>query len=178
MAVKKEKVFTIGHSTRELKEFIELLKHYEVAHLVDVRSIPRSRHTPQFNRERLYKALKKVHIKYTFMKGLGGLRHPRSDSINTAWRNASFRGYADYMQTKEFEKNLHRLINYAKAKQTAIMCAEALPWRCHRSLIGDALLVNHIIVEDLFSKTVKKRHKRTPWAKVRKGVVTYPEAAK
>ena len=174
MKSKKLRIFTIGHSTHELKEFVELLKHYTVTRLIDVRSIPRSHHNPQFNKERLSKALRKAHIKYTHMKGLGGLRHAKANSINTAWRNASFRGYADYMQTKEFEENIQRLINYAKKDQTVILCAEALPWRCHRSLIGDALLIRKIIVEDLFSMTVKKRHKRTPWAKVRKTLITYP----
>ena len=166
---------TIGHSTHSLKEFIALLKQYEVTHLVDVRTIARSAYNPQFNESRLRTALRKQHIKYTHLSGLGGLRHPLADSINKGWLNASFRGYADYMQTEEFSKNIEVLIEWAHEGQIAIMCAEAVPWRCHRSLIGDALLVRKIPVEDIFSLTSKKPHTLTPFAKVRGKKITYPE---
>ena len=132
-------VLTVGHSTRSQEDFIALLQAHAVKRLVDVRSIPRSRHNPQFNRDRIASALRRAGISYLHMKDLGGLRHPRSDSPNTAWRNASFRGFADYMQTRKFAGSLRKLMKMAKTKRTAIMCAEAVPWRCHRSLIGDAL---------------------------------------
>src|ERR1700751_4108398 len=132
-------VLTVGHSTRPLGEFIELLRAHGVTRVVDVRTVPRSARTPQFNKTSLPRSLKQAGIGYVHMPGLGGLRHPRRDSINTGWRNASFRGYADYMQTAEFENNLGRLIEIARLDQSATMCAEAVPWRCHRSLIADAL---------------------------------------
>lgn len=131
-------VFTVGHSTRTRNDFIELLRAHDVRQLMDVRTIPRSRHNPQFNREVLSRALRRSGIGYRHMKGLGGLRHSRPDSINTAWRNKSFRGYADYMQTSDFRSALRKLIAIARKKRLALMCAEAVPWRCHRSLIGDA----------------------------------------
>lgn len=171
---KQSCIFTIGHSTRILKDFIALLKHYGITRLCDVRTIPKSRHNPQFNEEHLKAALKKERIKYTWMKGLGGLRHAKSDSINTGWHNASFRGYADYMQTSDFKKNIDTLIDHAKKDVVVIMCAEAVPWRCHRSLIGDALLVRKIEVEDIFSETNVRSHELTTFAKVRGTKVTYP----
>ena len=144
-------VMTIGHSTRPIKEFIHLLKAHQVKRLVDVRTIPRSRHNPQFNRSELSAALHSARLHYKYMRGLGGLRHARPDSINTAWHNASFRGFADYMQTPEFGKNLDDLITFAKSERIAIMCAEAVPWRCHRSLIADALLARGIEVLEITS---------------------------
>jgi uncharacterized protein (DUF488 family) len=167
-------VWTIGHSTRTLDEFMGLLKAHRLQRLVDVRTVPRSRHNPQFNKSTLPAALRSAGIKYTHMPGLGGLRHARPDSRNTAWRNLSFRGYADYMQTADFVEALDRLIELAKKERVAIMCAEAVPWRCHRSLVADALLVRGIPAEEIVSATRTSTHKLTPWAKVRGKRVTYP----
>ena len=131
-------VYTVGHSTRTLEEFIAILKSYNLILLVDVRTVPRSRHNPQFNKETLPASLKSQCIKYIHMQEIGGLRRPKHDSINLAWKNKSFRGYADYMQTKEFTDSLLKIIALARENCLALMCAEALPWRCHRSLISDA----------------------------------------
>lgn len=169
-------VFTIGHSTRELAEFIHLLKAYGVTKIADVRTVPRSRHNPQFNRETLSDALKIASIGYVHFQGLGGLRHARVDSINMAWRNASFRGFADHMQTDEFAENLERLIDLAKEEHIALMCAEAVPWRCHRSLIADALTVRGIPVEHIMSTAHHQPHTLTPWARVDGRRITYPAA--
>jgi uncharacterized protein (DUF488 family) len=165
---------TIGHSTRPIKDFIGLLKAHQVKRLVDVRTIPRSRHNPQFNRSDLSKALHSARLHYTWMCGLGGLRHAHPDSINTAWHNASFRGYADYMQTPDFRINLAKLIASAKTEQVAIMCAEAVPWRCHRSLIADALLARGIEAYEITSATQTRPHKLTPWGRISGKQVTYP----
>ena len=170
----KPLIFTIGHSTRPLEEFITLLQAHGVKQLVDVRTIPRSRYNPQFNRDTLPAALRSVRIGYRHMKGLGGLRHPRKDSPNAGWRNAGFRGFADYMQTDEFEENLRKLIVSAGKKQIAIMCAEAVPWRCHRSLISDALTVRRIPVEHITSRTRRQPHKLTPFANVESHCISYP----
>lgn len=170
----KEKIYTIGHSTRSLKEFIDLLEKYKIEHLIDVRTIPYSFYNPQFNKELFQKNLKKHKIKYTHMKGLGGLRHAKKDSKNMGWKNASFRGYADYMQTKLFKKNIDRLIEYGLKKKVAIMCAEALPWKCHRSLISDFLIMKKVVVEDIFSLTTAKPHHLTPWAKKENNTLYYP----
>ncbi len=167
-------ILTVGHSTRTLDEFIALLRAHEVTRVVDVRTVPRSRHNPQFNKDSLPDSLSKAGLGYIHMPGLGGLRHARPDSLNAGWRNASFRGYADYMQTPEFEENLERLIELAKKDRIAIMCAEAVPWRCHRSLIGDALTVRGIRAEDIMSLTRRQVHALTPFANVRGTTVTYP----
>jgi|CZKV01.1.fsa_nt_gi uncharacterized protein (DUF488 family) len=167
-------VLTIGHSTRTLEEFISLLKTHSVTRVVDVRTVPRSRHNPQFNKDSLPEELRKVGLGYVHLPGLGGLRHAKGDSLNLGWRNASFRGYADYMQTPEFEESLDELIQLAKQDRIAIMCAEAVPWRCHRSLIADALLVRGIRVEDIMSPTSRMVHALTPFAKVRGTTITYP----
>ncbi|MBZ5538054.1 MAG: DUF488 domain-containing protein [Acidobacteriia bacterium] len=167
-------VLTIGHSTRTVEELIQLLEGQDVRRLVDVRTIPRSRHNPQFNAEELASALKAARIGYLHKAGLGGLRHPHKDSINTGWRNLSFRGYADYMQSDEFRKNLEELIDLAQQERIAVMCAEALPWRCHRSLIGDALVVRGIRVEDILGKGQTHPHTLTPWAQVEGVQITYP----
>jgi uncharacterized protein (DUF488 family) len=168
------RIFTIGHSTRPIEDFLNILKHYAITELVDVRTIPKSRHNPQFNGPELAHVLRNHHIGYRHQKNLGGLRHAYADSINTAWRNASFRGYADYMQTEEFKEGIEELIRIAQEKITVIMCSEAVPWRCHRSLIGDALLVRGIEVEDIYSITSVKPHKLTPWANVQETTITYP----
>lgn len=171
---KKICIFTIGHSTRSIEDFLEIIKHYKINELIDIRTIPKSRHNPQFNGPELAQALRNHHINYRHQKNLGGLRHPHVNSINMAWKNLSFRGYADYMQTKEFKDGLAELITIASKKTVVIMCAEAVPWRCHRSLIGDALLAHSIEVEDIFSITLIKPHKLTPWAQVDGTNITYP----
>jgi uncharacterized protein (DUF488 family) len=167
-------VLTIGHSTRTLEEFIGLLQAHAVSHVVDVRTVPRSRHNPQFNKDSLPDQLKKSGVGYVHMPGLGGLRHAKRDSPNLGWRNASFRGYADYMQTSECAESLEELIQLASECRIALMCAEAMPWRCHRSLIADALTVRGIRTEDIMSATRRQIHTLTPFAKVRGTAVTYP----
>jgi uncharacterized protein (DUF488 family) len=171
-------VYTVGHSTRPIDDFIALLKAHGVQGLVDVRTMPRSRHNPQFNSEALSTSLHAVGIHYTHMAGLGGLRRPRPDSINTGWRNTSFRGYADYMQTTEFEANLNVLVELANKEPVAIMCAEAVPWRCHRSLVADALLARGIEVREIASATQARPHRLTPWAQVTGTRVIYPTPTK
>jgi uncharacterized protein (DUF488 family) len=167
-------IFTIGHSTRPIDVFIRLLKAHGVQRVIDVRTIPRSRHNPQFNRVQLSPALHRARIHYTHMPGLGGLRHSRADSANTAWRNASFRGYADYMQTLEFADSLARCIDLAKQERVALMCAESVPWRCHRSLIADALLARGIETSEIASAVRTRPHELTPWVRVQGTQVTYP----
>lgn len=167
-------VLTIGHSTRTLEEFISLLQAHGATCVVDVRTVPRSRHNPQFNKASLPEELKKAGLGYVHLPGLGGLRHTKPDSLNLGWRNASFRGFADYMQTPEFERSLDELIQLTKQDRVALMCAEAVPWRCHRSLIADALLVRGIRAEDIMSPTRRQAHKLTPFAKVRGTTISYP----
>jgi uncharacterized protein (DUF488 family) len=169
-------IFTIGHSTRPVEEFIEILDIFKIRELVDVRTIPRSGHNPQFNSDALQERLRHAHIGYLHMTGLGGLRHAKKDSPNRAWRNASFRGFADYMQTEEFEGSLEKLILIAEKKSTAIMCAEAVPWRCHRSLIADALLIRGINVRHIMTANSDREHTITPWAKVKGKKIIYPAA--
>ena len=159
-------VLTIGHSNRTWKDFLELLRAHRVKRVIDVRSIPRSRHNPQFNRETLSTKLRAARIGYVHLRKLGGLRHARRDSPNMGWRNASFRGFADYMQTSDFEAGLHRLMKLAGQKRSAIMCAEAVPWRCHRSLIADALTVRGIQVDDIMSMKRSQVHSLIPFARV------------
>ncbi len=171
---KSSVVFTIGHSTRLLNDFIDLLKTHGVEMIVDVRTIPRSRHNPQFNFEALPESLKSARIGYRHMPGLGGLRHTRRDSPNMGWQNASFRGFADYMQTEEFETNLEELITLVRRKRTCLMCAEAVPWRCHRSLIADALTVRGIPAKHIIGKSQPQLHKLTPFARVAGKRITYP----
>jgi uncharacterized protein (DUF488 family) len=168
-------ILTVGHSNRDLPSFIGLLRAHDVKRVVDVRTMPRSRHNPQFNRDSLPRALRAVKIAYRHLAGLGGLRHAHPDSVNKAWRNASFRGYADYMQTDAFMASLQKLVELAAEKRTAIMCAEAVPWRCHRSLIADALLVRGISVEHIMSGKRRNTHTLTPWARVKGKRITYPE---
>ena len=167
-------VLTIGHSTRTWEDFLDLLRAYRVKRVIDVRSIPRSRHNPQFNRETLSAKLRAARIGYVHLRKLGGLRHARRDSPNMGWRNASFRGFADYMQTSEFEAGLQRLIKLAGQKRSAIMCAEAVPWRCHRSLIADALTVRGIRVDEITSMKRSQVHSLIPFARVQDHRITYP----
>jgi uncharacterized protein (DUF488 family) len=170
-------VFTIGHSTRTWEAFLQLLRAHGIERVVDVRSIPRSRHNPQFNLETLSKKLRGARIGYVHLRRLGGLRRARRDSPNMGWHNASFRGFADYMQTPEFEEGLRRLIQLAKQKRTAIMCAEAVPWRCHRSLIADALTVRGIRAAHIVSGKRVQVHALTSFARAREDCIIYPEAA-
>ena len=169
-------ILTIGHSTRAIDEFIAMLRQHGVERLVDIRTIPRSRHNPQFNGDALAKSLAREGIVYAHLKELGGLRHPRRDSVNAGWRNASFHGYADYMQTEEFEEAVRRLLQMCGEKRCAVMCAEAVPWRCHRSLLADALVARGIGVEHILGAGRRNAHSLTPFAKIENGKVTYPEA--
>lgn len=169
-----QSIFTIGHSTRSADEFIGLLAAHEVNCLADVRTVPRSRRNPQFNRDTLPGTLREAGIDYVHMRGLGGFRRPRPDSVNAAWRNESFRGYADYMQTPEFAEHLEALLARAATERIAIMCAEAVPWRCHRSLIADALLVRGIEVFEIIDAKHVQPHELTKFAKVEGTRVTYP----
>jgi uncharacterized protein (DUF488 family) len=167
-------ICTIGHSTRTLNEFMELLNVYNITLLVDVRTVPRSRYNPQFNKETLPATLQSFGIKYIHMPEIGGLRHPKKDSINLAWKNMGFRGYANYMQTKEFKDNLLKIVALARENCIVLMCAEALPWRCHRSLISDALVVRHVIVLHIISATSTITHELTEFAHVEGNQITYP----
>lgn len=167
-------ILTVGHSTRPFETYLALLQAHGVTTVVDIRTVPRSRRNPQFNRETLPEALRAAGIGYVHMAGLGGLRHPRPDSPNTGWRNASFRGFADYMGTPEFVEHVEALVDLAGREPVALMCAEVVPWRCHRSLIADALSVRHLPVEHILSATRREPHGLTPWAKVDGTSLTYP----
>jgi uncharacterized protein (DUF488 family) len=145
-----------------------------VERVIDVRSIPRSQHNPQFNQDTLRTKLRAARIGYVHLRKLGGLRHARRDSSNLGWRNSSFRGFADYMQSSEFDAGVQRLIKLAGQKRSALMCAEAVPWRCHRSLIADALTVLGIRVEDIMSKNRSQVHSLTSFGRVRRSRITYP----
>lgn len=168
-------IYTIGHSTRPLDEFVALLKAHGITRLVDIRTIPRSRHNPQYEQTALEKSLPAQGVDYLHMKELGGLRPKVKDSANMAWHNESFRNYADYMQTSEFADGVQRLMELADGRTTAIMCAEAVPWRCHRSLVADALVVRGVNVQDIIgSKEETTPHKLTKFAEVDGTRVTYP----
>jgi uncharacterized protein (DUF488 family) len=167
-------MLTVGHSNRSLEQFLDLLQGHEVSLLVDVRTMPRSRHNPQFNRETLPQMLAARGIAYKHLPGLGGLRHARKDSVNTGWRNASFRGYADYMQTEEFARNLAALCELETRQKTAIMCAEAVPWRCHRSMIADALTIRGVPVMHIVSADKAEPHRLTSFARVQGTRIIYP----
>lgn len=168
------RILTIGHSTRPIADFLHLLEAHQVTCLVDVRTVPRSRHNPQFSREHLPASLHAAGISYLHRPELGGLRRPKPGSPNAGWRNLSFRGYADYMQTPEFNAAVDDLIELAKQDRLALMCAEAVPWRCHRSLVADALLVRGVETADISSATRLLPHRMTPFAKVRGTKITYP----
>jgi uncharacterized protein (DUF488 family) len=168
-------ILTIGHSTRSFEDLTGLLHAHGVQLIVDIRTLPRSRRNPQFNEETLAASLKTSGIDYVRLKELGGLRHPKRDSQNKGWRNESFRGFADYMQTPDFEAAISELLRLAQGRSVAIMCAEALPWRCHRSLIADALLARGIKVEHIMSLKKLIEHSLTKWAKVDGKQITYPE---
>ncbi len=170
----KARVFAIGHSTRPVAELVDLLRSVGVVALADVRTIPRSRANPQFESGALARALAAAGIRYAHLPALGGLRHARRDSPNGAWRNASFRGYADHMRTPEFEEGLCQLRALAREGPVAIMCAEAVPWRCHRSLIADALLARGVLVQHVTGRGRTRPHRLTPFARIEGRQVTYP----
>jgi uncharacterized protein (DUF488 family) len=167
-------VFTVGHSTLSIERFIALLRAYGIERLVDIRTMPRSRHNPQFNNTALAGTRTAAHIEYVHIRALGGLRHARKDSPNTGWNNGSFRGYADYMQSEEFHDALGTLIQLSRQKRAAIMCAEAMPWHCHRSLVADALSVRGVPVVEILSETSYRTHKLTAFAQVEGAQITYP----
>jgi uncharacterized protein (DUF488 family) len=169
-------VFTIGHSTHPIGEFIELLQSHGIQQILDIRTIPKSRHNPQFNIDALADSLSNAGIGYAHLKALGGLRHPHPDSINLGWRNESFRGYADYMLTPEFAAALDRAVALSIERPTALMCAEAVPWRCHRSLVSDMLLVRGIRVLEIIGAASPKEHTLTPFARVDGPRIIYPAA--
>ena len=167
-------IYTVGHSTHSLDDFVGLLRSAGIDLVADVRTIPRSRHNPQFDIATLPVALQARGLSYIHLKGLGGLRHARPDSTNLGWRNLSFRGFADYMQTPVFAEALEGLIALASARSTAIMCAEALPWRCHRSLIADALVARGFSVEHIMWSGAPRPHELNPRAVVADGLIRYP----
>lgn len=168
-------VYTVGHSNRTQDDFLTLLAAHRVERLVDVRTIPRSRRNPQFASDQLLPALAEAGIEYVHLPALGGLRKTSRDSVNTAWRNESFRGYADHMATPEFRNGIGALLTLAEQGHVAIMCAEAVPWRCHRSLIADALAARGRVVEHIMSPTTRRPHRLTPFAVAdADGQITYP----
>jgi uncharacterized protein (DUF488 family) len=168
------RIDTVGHSTRSLDELVELLRTFGVSTVVDIRTVPRSRHNPQFGQDALRSALRVRGLRYVHVPELGGLRRPRKDSPNDGWHNASFRGFADYMLTEDFEIGLEKLRALADAARAALMCAEAVPWRCHRSLIADALTARGAKIEHITSRTRSTPHRLTPFALVDGPRVTYP----
>ncbi|HEX9444494.1 MAG TPA: DUF488 domain-containing protein [Candidatus Binatia bacterium] len=168
-------IYTIGHSTRTIEEFEKLLEDFAIGLLLDIRTVPRSRHVPHFNSGQLARALGHQNIDYRHLKQLGGLRKPAKESLNLGWRNLSFRGYADYMQSEDFQTGLAELESLAAKKKTAFMCAEAVPWRCHRSLVADALVVRGWQVRHILSTANQQIHQLTPFAAVEGESVTYPQ---
>lgn len=167
-------IWTIGHSNRSIDAFIDLLKTNQIVRVLDIRTVPKSRHNPQFGQASLSESLRLAGISYTYLAALGGLRHARKDSINAGWRNLSFRGYADYMQSAEFAQAVEEVVDLASKERCVLMCAEAVPWRCHRSMVGDALLVRGVEVEDILGPNQRRRHGLTPFAHVEGTHITYP----
>jgi uncharacterized protein (DUF488 family) len=167
-------LYTVGHSNRSLDDFLALLARYGIEQLVDIRTLPGSRKYPHFDQEALSVSLQEAGIAYHHLIGLGGRRRPARDSINTGWRHPAFRGYADYMQSEAFQEAIDMLANLARSQSTAIMCSEAVPWRCHRSMVGDAMLIQGFTVLDIISPTSARPHKLTPWAQVEGWQITYP----
>jgi uncharacterized protein (DUF488 family) len=167
-------VLTVGHSNRPLEEFLRLLRSHGATLVVDVRKMPGSRHNPQFGRDTFPQALRQTGIGYVHVPGLGGLRRRRPDSPNTGWENASFQGYADYMLTPAFQQSLADLLKRADRERAVLVCAEAVPWRCHRSLIADALAVRGVVVEHILGPSRTQRHVLTPWARVQGTQILYP----
>jgi uncharacterized protein (DUF488 family) len=167
------KIYTIGHSTRPIETFIALLKAHDIQTVIDIRTIPKSRHCPQYNQVRLKNSLTRAKISYRHLKDLGGLRHTSKDSVNTSWINTSFRGFADYMQTEGFEKGLKKLEKLAQKKRCALLCSEAVPWRCHRSLVADALTVKKWKVFHIQSRKTAKLHELTPFLRISRQKMIY-----
>ena len=172
--MQRNAIFTIGHSTRPIEDFIHLLKSHDVQRVVDVRILPRSRFNPQYDMARLPASLRAAHIHYTHLPELGGLRRPRRDSPNSGWRNQSFRGYADYMQSPAFKHALEQCLELSSVERIVLMCAEAVPWRCHRSLIADALVVRGVAALEIASDSRVRPHVLTPFAHVEGAEITYP----
>lgn len=170
----KARIYTVGHSTRPAVELVELLRAHGIRTLVDLRTVPRSRTNPQYNADVLEDTLAEVGIRYVHLPRLGGLRHPRKDSPNSAWRNSSFRGFADYMQTDDFARGLEELRALTPHGPLALMCAEAVPWRCHRSLVADALHARGVEVRHITSATRAQEHRLTPFAELHGTRVLYP----
>jgi uncharacterized protein (DUF488 family) len=168
------RILTVGHSTRRIEEFVALLQGHGVGLLMDIRTVPKSRHNPQFGSEPLAASLREAGIAYVHEAGLGGLRRPRKDSPNGAWQNESFRGYADYMQTEAFEEALGPLVAMSGEQRIALMCAEGNPFRCHRSLVADALLARGIRSAEITSVRHATPHRMTPFARVEGEHVSYP----
>ena len=170
----KQTIFTIGHSTRTFNQFVEFLQAHGIERVIDIRTIPRSRRNPQYSLDTLEPALEAAGINYVHLKELGGLRRPKPDSKNVGWRNASFRGYADFMATPEFEIALSRAIKLSQSRPSALVCAESVPWRCHRSLVADALTARKFAVKHIMSANIANEHELTPFAQVRGEKITYP----
>ncbi|WP_395840405.1 DUF488 family protein [Archangium violaceum] len=170
----KARIYTVGHSTRSAEELVELLQAHGIQTLVDIRTVPRSRTNPQFNQDTLPRTLARADIRYVHLPRLGGLRRASKDSPNTGWRNASFRGYADYMQTDEFARGLEELRELTPDGPLALMCAEAVRWRCHRSLVADALYARGVEALHITSRTRAEPHKLTPFAVLHGKQVLYP----
>ena len=166
-------IWTVGHSTRSLEDFIGALTSFEIRVLADVRSFPGSRRYPQFNKDNLRGALAAAEVEYIHLPELGGRRRARSDSLNMAWRNESFRGYADYMETNEFQAGISRLLTIAAERRTAIMCAEVMWWRCHRSLISDYLKAKQIKVIHILGAEKSQEHPFTSAARIVNGELSY-----
>jgi uncharacterized protein (DUF488 family) len=170
-------IYTIGHSTRALDEFLKLLRAHEIGRIADVRTVPRSRRHPHFSRQALERSLPAAGIVYRHFPDLGGLRKPRKDSLNAGWRHEGFRGYADYMETAQFDRAVDDLLKWAGAgdpRRTAVMCAEGVWWRCHRQLIADALVAKGIEARHIVSASPAKPHAITEFARIEGTRVTYP----
>ena len=167
-------LFTIGHSTRSLDELVGLLSEHDITLLADVRTAPGSRRMPHFTKAALAVDLPAAGVRYAHLPELGGLRRPRTGSPNAGWRNDSFRGYADHMADADFAAGLERLVEWGRERNVAVMCAEAVPWRCHRSLIADALLVRGVEVTHIIGPGRTQPATLTPFARVEGGRITYP----
>lgn len=172
-----ETVYTIGHSNRPIEEFLALLREHGIERVLDIRTVPKSRHNPQFGQDQLPASLEAAGIGYAYIRELGGLRRAHRDTPNSGWRNASFRGYADHMQTQDFKEHVEEVADMAEVTRCALMCAEAVPWRCHRSMVADALTVRGVAVEHIINKGKTKPHTLTPFAHVEGTRITYPPQA-
>lgn len=177
VSAQEPRCLTIGHGTRPIDEFLQLLEQNQVELLADIRTVPRSRRNPQFEKDALASSLRERGICYLHLSGLGGLRKARPDSLNTGWRNESFRGYADYMATEPFGKALEELLTLIRHRRTAIMCAESVPWRCHRSLVADALLTKDVEVLHIVTREDPAPHRMTPFAELQGGRPLYPKTS-